>query len=216
LYVIPSYACSRLFRAATRSSIIDDLKGKRAIGLADIAYHYFDFRDSKKQDCYGLLSSLVLQLSFQSDSSSQILSKLYSDIGPSITPTLIALKTCIKDMLSQPGQGPIYIIVDGLDECPNPPGTRSARGKVLELIKELVDLQLPNVHLCVASRPEIDIRKALESLNILQLSLHDEPGQEADIVTYIRSVVNSKNGPDWTEEDENLVVKTLSQKANGK
>ena len=118
-------------------------------------------------------------------------------------------------MLSQPGQGPIYIIVDGLDECPNPPGTRSARGKVLELIKELVNLQLPNVHLCVASRPEIDIRKALESLNILQLSLHDEPGQEADIVTYIRSVVNSNNGPDWTAEDENLVVKTLSQRANG-
>ena len=210
-----SHVCSRLFRAATRSAIIDDLKGKRAIGLADVAYHYFDFRDSKKQDCYGLLSSLVLQLSFQSDSCSQILSKLYSDNGPLIKPTLIVLKTCIKDMLSQPGQGPIYIIVDGLDECPNPPGTRSARGKVLELIKELVDLQLPNVHLCVASRPEIDIQKVLDSLNPVQISLHDEPGQEADIVTYITSVVNSNKVPDWTEDDENLVVKTLSQKANG-
>ena len=210
-----SYIFSRLFRAATRSAIIDDLKGKRTIGLADIAYHYFDFRDSKKQDCGGLLSSLVLQLSFQSDSCSQILSKLYSDNGPLIKPTLIALKACIKDMLSQPGQGPIYIIVDGLDECPNSPGTRSARGKVLELIKELVDLQLPNVHLCVASRPEMDILRVLESLDVLQLSLHDEPGQEADIVTYVTSVVNSNNAPDWTEEDENLVIKTLSQKANG-
>ena len=204
-----------LFRAATRSAIIDYIQGKHAIGLADIAYYYFDFRDSKKQDCYGLLSSLVLQLSVQSDSSSRILSKLYSDVGPVLTPTVNALKTCIKDMLSQPGQGPIYIIVDGLDECPNPPGTRSARGEVQELIKELVDLQLPNLHLCVASRPEMDIRKALESLDVLQLSLHDEPGQEADIVTYITSVVNSNNVPDWTEEDENLVVKTLSQKANG-
>jgi hypothetical protein len=118
-------------------------------------------------------------------------------------------------MLSQPGQGPIYIIVDGVDECPNPPGTRSARGKVLEIIKELVELQLPNVHLCVASRSEIDIRKVIESLNALQLSLHDEPGQEADIVRYIKSVVNSNNAPDWTEEDEKLVVNTLSQKANG-
>ena len=204
-----------LFRAATRSTIIDDIKGKHAIGLADIAYYYFDFRDSKKQDCYGLLSSLVLQLSVQSDSRSKILSKLYSDNGPVLTPTVIALETCIKDMLSQPGQGPIYILVDGLDECPNPPGTRSSRGKVLELIKELVDLQLPNVHLCVASRPEIDIQKALESLSPVQICLHDEHGQEADIVTYITSVVNSKNVPDWTEEDENLVVKTLSRKANG-
>jgi hypothetical protein len=210
-----SCVCSRLFRAATRSTIIDDIQGKHAIGLADIAYYYFDFRDSKKQDCDGLLSSLALQLSVQSDSSSKILSKLYSDVGPVLTPTVNALKVCIKDMLSQPGQGPIYIIVDGLDECPNPPGTRSARGEVLELIKELVDLQLQNVHLCVASRPEMDIRRVLESLDVLQLSLHDEPGQEADIVTYITSVVNSNNVPDWTEEDENLVVKTLSQKANG-
>ena len=207
--------CSRLFRAATRSSIIDDIKGKHAIGLADIAYYYFDFRESKKQDCYGLLSSLGLQLSVQSDSCSKILSKLYSDHGPVLTPTLIALKTCIKDMLSQPGQGPIYIIIDGLDECPNPPGARSARSKVLELIKELVDLQLSDVHLCVASRPEIDIRKALESSDALQLSLHDEPGQVADIVTYIKSFVKSNNVPDWTEEDENLVMNTLSQKANG-
>ena len=210
-----SCVCSRLFRAATRSTIIDDIQGKHAIGLADIAYYYFDFRDSKKQDCDGLLSSLALQLSVQSDSSSKILSKLYSDVGPVLTPTVNALKICIKEMLSQPGQGPIYIIVDGLDECPNPPGTLSARGEVLELIKELVDLQLPNVHLCVASRPEIDIQKVLESLNAVQISLHDEPGQEADIVTYITSVIISNNVLDWTEEDENLVVKTLSQKANG-
>ena len=210
-----SCVCSSLFRAATRSTIIDDIQGKHAIGLADIMYYYFDFRDSKKQDCYGLLSSLVLQLSVQSDSCSPILSKLYSDVGPVLTPTVNALKTCIKDMLSQPGQGPIYIIVDGLDECPNPLGTRSSHGKVLKVIKELVDLQLPNLHLCVASRPEIDIQKVLESLNAVQICLHNEPGQEADIVTYITSVVNSNNVPDWTEEDENLVVSTLSQKANG-
>ena len=183
--------------------------------MANIAYYYFDFRDSKKQDCYGLLSSLILQLSVQSDSCSNILSKLYSDNGPVLTPTLIALKTCMKDMLNHPGQGPIFIIVDGLDECPSSSGPQSARGKVLELIKELVGLGLPNVHLCVASRPEIDIQKVLGSLDSLQISLHDETGQEADIIAYIKSLVNANNAPDWTEEDENLVINTLSHKANG-
>jgi NACHT domain len=206
---------SRLFRAPARSGIIDDIKGKHAIGLANIAYYYFDFRDSKKQDCYGLLSSLILQLSVQSDSCSNILSKLYSDNGPVLTPTLIALKTCIKEMLSQPGQGPIFIIIDGLDECPSSSGRLSARGKVLELIKELVGLELPYVHLCVASRPEIDIQKVLESLNTLQISLHNETGQEADMISYIKSLVKSDSILDWTEEDENLVINTLSQKANG-
>jgi hypothetical protein len=180
-----------------------------------MAYYYFDFRDDKKQDCYGLLSSLILQLSLESDPCCNILSKLYSDNNRARKPTLIALKKCMKDMLSQPGQGPIYIIVDALDECSNSSGTPSARGKVLELIKELVGLELPDVHLCVASRPEIDIQKVLDSSSVLQISLHNEAGQEADIIAYIRSLVNSNSVLDWTEEDENLVMNTLSQKANG-
>jgi hypothetical protein len=180
-----------------------------------MAYYYFDFRDSKKQDCYGLLASLILQLSLESDPCCNILSKLYLDNNRARKPTLIALKKCMKDMLSQPGQGPIYIIVDALDECPNSSGTPSARGKVLELIKELVGLDLPEVHLCVTSRQEIDIQKVLESLDPLQISLHNETGQEADIIAYIKSVVNSNSVLDWTEEDENLVINTLSHKANG-
>jgi hypothetical protein len=39
-----------------------------AAGLATMAYYYFDFRDVKKQDCYGLLSSIISQLSAESDS----------------------------------------------------------------------------------------------------------------------------------------------------
>ena len=39
-----------------------------------MAYHYFDFRDIKKQDRYGLLSSLISQLSAESDSCCNILS----------------------------------------------------------------------------------------------------------------------------------------------
>jgi hypothetical protein len=180
-----------------------------------MAYYYFDFRDCKKQDCYGLLSSLILQLSLESDPCYNILSKLWSDNNLARKPTLIALKKCIKDMLSQPGQGPIYIVVDALDECSNSSGTPSARGKVMELIKELAGLELPNVHICVASRPEIDIQKVLDSLNTLQISLHNETGQEADIIAYIKSVINSNSVLDWSEEDENLVINTLSQKANG-
>jgi hypothetical protein len=148
-----------------------------AAGLATMAYYYFDFRDVKKQDCHGLLSSLILQLSAESDSCHNILSKSYSDHSRGIRkPTINALKNCITDMLSLSGQSPIYIIVDALDECPNLSGTPSAREEVLRVIEELVDLKLPNVHLCVASRPEIDIRMVLEPLTSLKISLHDEIG----------------------------------------
>jgi hypothetical protein len=95
----------------------------RAAGLAMMAYYYFDFRDVKKQDCEGLLSSLILQLSAESDSCYNILSQLYSDNSRGIRkPSINALKRCLTDMLSLPGQGPIYMIVDGVDECPNFPG----------------------------------------------------------------------------------------------
>jgi hypothetical protein len=188
-----------------------------AAGLATVSYYYFDFRDVKKQDCYGLLSSLILQLSTESDSCYDILSRLYSDNARGIRkPTISALKTCLTDMLSLSGQAPTYIIVDALDECPNSSGTPSAREEVLELIEELVDLKLPNVHLCVASRPEMDIRMVMEPLTPLKISLHDEIGQKEDIIEYIKSVVRSdRRMRRWTEEDRQLVIDTLSDRADG-
>jgi hypothetical protein len=201
----------------TRSAIVQDIEDMHAIGLATMAYYYFDFRDVKKQDCYGLLSSLLLQLSAESDSCYNILSKLYSGYSRGIRkPTVSALKKCMTEMLSLPGQGPVYIIVDALDECPNFPRRPSARAGVLDLIEELVELKLPNVHLCVASRPEMDIRIALESLTSLKISLHDEIGQKEDINEYIKSVVRSdRSMRRWKEEDKQLVLHTLSDKADG-
>ena len=200
-----------------RSAVIQDVEAMHAAGLATMAYYYFDFRDVKKQDCYGLLSSLILQLSAESDSCYDILSRLYSDNARGVRkPTISALKECTTNMLSLPGQAPTYIIVDGLDECPNFSGTPSAREEVLELLKELVDLNLPNVHLCVASRPEMDIRMALEPLTSLKISLHDEVGQKEDMTEYIKSVVYSDRSMGrWKEEDKQLVIHTLSDKADG-
>jgi hypothetical protein len=188
-----------------------------AAGLATMAYYYFDFRDVKKQDCYGLLSSLVSQLSAESDSCYNVLSKLYSDNSHGVRkPDVDALKKCLADMLSSPGQGQIYIIIDALDECPNFPGTPSAREDVLEFVEEIVNLKLPNVNLCVASRPEMDIRLVLEPLTALKISLHDEIGQKKDIVEYINSIVHSdRSMRRWKEEDKQLVVDTLSGKADG-
>jgi hypothetical protein len=189
-------------------------------GLAILAYYYFDYRDVKKQDCYGLLSSLILQLSAKSDSCSNILSRLFFDHsrGPRgiRKPDIDTLKKCVVDMLSLPGQAPTYIVIDAVDECPNFPGMLSARGEVLELIEELVDLKLPDVHLCVASRPETDIRVVLEPLTSLKISLHDESGQKEDIIKYIKYFVQTDmNMRRWKEEHKQLVIYTLSDRADG-
>jgi hypothetical protein len=193
-----------------RSAVIQNIEHIHEAGLATMAYYYFDFRDVKKQDCYGLLSSLILQLSTESDSCYDILSRLYSDNARGLRkPTISALKECMTDMLSLPGQAPTYIIVDALDECPNSP-------EVLDLIEELVDLRLPRVHLCVASRPEMYIRIVLEPLTSLKISLHDEVGQKEEMIEYIKYVVRSDRSMQrWREEDKQFVIDILSDKADG-
>jgi hypothetical protein len=123
---------------------------------------------------------------------------------------------CLKQMLALEGQGPIYIILDALDECPVTSSIPSPREEVLELVEDLVGLHLPNLHICVTSRPEPDIQIALECLTERPVSLHDESGQKEDIANYVSSSVHSdRRMARWRKEDKELVIKTLSEKADG-
>jgi hypothetical protein len=108
--------------------------------------------------------------------------------------------------------------MDALDESPITSGIPSPRESVLHLLKELTDLGLPKLHICVTSRPEIDIRNAIEPLTSLRVSLHDQTGQKEDIVEYVRSIVYSNSDTNmkrWNKENKELVVKTLAERANG-
>ena len=123
---------------------------------------------------------------------------------------------CLKKMLCSEEQVPIYIIMDALDECPNKSTIPSPREEVLDFVDELVSLHLSNLHICVTSRPEYDIQAVLERLTEPPVSLHDESGQQEDIAKYVTSVVRSDRRMwRWREEDKNLVIKTLSEKADG-
>jgi hypothetical protein len=186
-------------------------------GTAIVAYFYFDFRDADKQNRRNLLLSLLSQLSARSDHSCDLLHRVYvtHDNG-ACKPTDVVLTQSLKETLEFSDDHPIYIILDAIDECPNTFGIPSPRELVLDLVKELVQLSLPNLHVFVTSRPEIDIRTALEPLTSLRVSLHDETGQKKDIVEYVCSVVHSdaKMGK-WREQDQNLVIETLSERADG-
>ena len=186
-------------------------------GLAFLAYFYFDFKDTEKQDLRALLSSLLVQLSDQSDEFFATLISLYSAHKKAAeTPADDALAECLKDMLTITGRVPIYLVIDALDECPNDTGIPSSRERVLELVKELVELRLPNLRLCITSRPEFDIRTTLNTLATQQMSLHDESGQKQDIIDYVTSVLHSdKKMKKWRDEDKNMVIKKLSEKADG-
>ncbi|KAF8267963.1 ankyrin repeat-containing domain protein [Lactarius quietus] len=153
-----------------------------------MAYFYFDFRDLNKQTCHDLLRSLITQLSTRSSPCCDILHCVYkAHENGTRQPSDDALKECLKEMLRLMAHGPVFIILDAIDECPDS-GFPSSRSEVLQLVKELVDLRLRGLHICATSRPEVDIRVVFEPMAFRSVSLHDERGQKTDIADYIRTV----------------------------
>jgi hypothetical protein len=182
-----------------------------------MAYYYFDFKEIAKQGIRGLLTSLLSQLCAKSDPCYDTISNLYLENNAgSQQPANKALTECLKGLLKLPDVPMIYIVIDGIDECPNTSGFPTAREEVLDLLEELVGLNCPNLRLCITSRLEVDIQTVLEPLASLRMSLQDQIGQQQAILDYIGNVVRSdRRMRKWTPEIKQLVIDTLSAKADG-
>ena len=88
--------------------------------MAFFFFFFFDFWDVDKQNLRNLLLSLLIQLptSTRSDSCCDILSRHYSANNRGAQkPCDRAMTECLKEMLAHMVQGPIYVIMDALDEC---------------------------------------------------------------------------------------------------
>ena len=186
-------------------------------GGASIAYFYFDFRDVDKQKLQDLLPSLLIQLSARSDPHCDTLSCLYSSHDRGIRkPNGRDMVECLKEMLTLDEKRPTYIILDAIDECPLRSSAGSPREEVLEFINELVDFRLQNVHICVTSRPEVDIHAIIGPLVAHPVCLHNQSGQKQDIADYVRSSVETdRRMRRWRVGDKDFVIKTLPDKADG-
>jgi len=122
----------------------------------------------------------------------------------------------MKNLLALPGQATAYIVIDALDECPVTVESSSPREAVLDFVEELVRLQVPNMRICVTSRPEADIERVLSPLAFRSISLHGEKGQVEDIAEYVKFVVSTdRNMKTWRKEDKELVIQKLRSKAGG-
>ena len=187
----------------------------RKWGEASLAFFYHDFREEQKRDLRGLLSSVLVQFCDQSDSYYDILAKFHSTHRHGAqNPNDNTFIRCLEDILKLPGQVPIFLIVDALDECSD--SLPSNREKVLELVENLINLGLPNLRICMTSRPEVDIKVVLEPLSFRSISLQDETGQIEDIENYIKSVVErERRNRGWTVQDKQMVIDVLTRNANG-
>ena len=199
------------------STVIENIDSMRKAGLASLAFFYFDFREDKKKTLRGLLSSLLVQLCRQTDSYCEMLIKFYSEHDKgSRHPSDDALVKCLKDLIKLPGQAPVYLVVDALDECPNASANPTPRAEVLGLLEDLINSHFPNLRIWVTSRPETDIKDVLGPLVFRSVSLHEQSEQRRDIEEYIKSAINTHpKNKKWKAEHKQLVIDVLTKKADG-
>ncbi|KAH9013548.1 hypothetical protein EDB84DRAFT_892683 [Lactarius hengduanensis] len=116
---------------------INDLTTLCEAGFGSMAY--LTFKDVDKQARRNLLQSLLIQHFTRSNAFCDILSRLYKthDNGAR-QPSDKALDQCLREMLALPNQGPVYLIIDSLDECPGTSNVPSAREQVLDLVNDLL------------------------------------------------------------------------------
>jgi len=211
--------CDRKFIYLISSAIIEELKNVRESRSALIGYYYFDYKDTSKRDIRGMLASLLFQLGCSSHTCWDVLYRLHTACNDgSEQPSNASLAKCLWDILKLPGQLPIFIILDALDECPITSETPSAREKVLDFVEDLVGSGHSNLFLGITSRPEQDIQSVLDPLTSpsRRISLHEEGGQREDINNYVRSFVQTDRAMRrWKDQDKELVINTLSERAGG-
>lgn len=208
LYGIPGYS-----KTILSSTIIEDLE-KRDASQKPL-YFYFDFTDNYKQSLDKMVRSLTSQL-YRRESVQRYLHSLYCYYEDGKRqPNIDSLCKTFQDMVQQVGE--VWIVLDALDECQ----TRKEypAGGLLPWIEHLLGSQQTNVHLLVTSRPEQDIKLAIETWARKQDIVPIQSDLVAeDIRAYIHTRVRKHQGLSrWQsrpEVQENIEA-TLTKKANG-
>ncbi|KAJ3029133.1 hypothetical protein HDV00_009722 [Rhizophlyctis rosea] len=103
----------------------------------------------------------------------------------------------------------VVVVLDALDECGSPSSTDRR-----DFLWALGNVTLPsNLKIFITSRPEIDIRGALTSLQPYEINL-DQERNEADLFLFASSILAHKFGQTSREEKDKL-LRTMVDKSQG-
>ena len=180
-----------------------------------LAYFYFSFADSRKQNLREMLASLVKQLCSQRPDTPKPFKDLerYKERGERPgTDTLEAVLTATVR-----GFSAVHIVIDGLDECP---ASNRERTKLLDSLGRIVTAAPASVHIFCTSRKEDDIHAAISGL--LSPPARDSIDLEAyhgslnrDIALYIDSTLARHEYRSWPASVKEEVKERLVEKADG-
>jgi ankyrin repeat domain-containing protein 50 len=194
------------------STIIEHMKEHCNLepGFA-LAYFYFDFSDTEKQEVSAFVSSLITQLCNQVVDIPQELDDLYKKCNNGRQKaTMRELKTTLSRIIKDLED--VFIVVDALDECPK----NGDRGELLEIITEIRAWSSSNMHLLVTSRLEPDIRETLTPLLTSQAISIQGAQVESDIKVHVVSqLAIDPRLKRWSSDIKTEIEKTLTAGANG-
>ncbi|CUS10698.1 unnamed protein product [Tuber aestivum] len=208
LHGIPG--CGKSVLSAT---VIEDIQS--LCSMSDdhaLAYFYFTFSDSQKQNLANMLLSLIGQLlRARSDLvlPDEIMKLYHNSKAIGTSPNIKDLRTVFSRIAKLSKKA--FIILDALDEFP-----KETRGSVLSWIGELtVDHDAGSLPILVTSRPEADIVGSLEPLTTFAISLQSGI-IDADIRAYIQNSLDGKDGfKKFTKEIRCEIEDTLVSRAQG-
>lgn len=122
-----------------------------------MAYFYFSFTDSQKQEVDVMLASIIKQVLARRPNIPQSAQKLREYKVSGRRPDTQTLTTVLKDVIF--GFSAVYITIDALDECPALGGERK---KLLKALNAILAKAPENLHFLFTSRKESDISAAMK------------------------------------------------------
>ncbi|KAK1446285.1 hypothetical protein CMEL01_10528 [Colletotrichum melonis] len=170
-----------------------------------IAYVYCNFKDTERQDCHDLLSSLAKQLAQSCSPFPQSLETLYNTHHKRRTSRTIQETGDLLQMISSCYER-VFIVVDALDEC-----DRNARQAFLPEILRLQQRSQVNIFATTREIPEILESKEFENSISVEIRAIQEDvlRYTSDRMTRMQSFV--RNNLDLQKE----IRRTIAEKVNG-
>lgn len=183
-----------------------DCQSQAASGLA---YFYFDFTNhSISQDHNSLVRSLVEQLSSQNGTVPQPLKSLYhrcrnGTIKPP-TADLVQVLRSICGIFS-----PCYLVIDAVDES-------KEKAEFLKLLATIVQWRLPQIHILLTSRTDIDTEVRTRNWNCVTVTV-EEHLVDADVQKHVLATVQDDDTLNqWDSQHREVIITTLVDGAHGK
>ncbi|KAL5090457.1 hypothetical protein Trisim1_004354 [Trichoderma cf. simile WF8] len=204
-------------KSVLTSSVIDYLKDRHTLKPSTaLAYFYFSFSDIKKQQVNEMLASLIKQVCSNRLGVSQLhaIKRLNDYKTKGQRPDTQTLEAVLLSSTS--GYSAVYIIIDGLDECPLLGGQRE---QLLKSLRRILAAASDNFHTFLTSRKEPDInlgiRPLLSSPAKIEIDLlsHQQAIND-DIQQYINLTLATDDFNTWPDEVKEEARQLLIRKAD--